>query len=382
LAQTISALDTMPRSPLSTVIALLLAPAAAAAAPAMDQWKEYAEASLAPSFDWYVAPAARVPSLRDAGSPDATSPTAGSLSLNSLSDEWGWAGAAAGIAPRHIAFEPGGELNGRLVNARFSGTRLGVAGGAAGEFGLSAVVARQHYATQGFGYGEWDGTYVNGRVVGVGAGVHEASTGSAVRLDWRNELLDGGLRWDVALQSRIEMDPFKAYRGVYSEPGDFDIPGYARFALEAPLGGRFSVAGEVQRVFYREIATFTSAALPTRFLALLGDGASPEFAWRDLTVYAIETRLRDGFNGQWTLRLASQQQPRPTSALLDRALDELYSDTNVALAYERGSDDWGRLRIGSSYSPVTYFLGSSPYLQRGFETGRQLEFEAQWSIPF
>jgi hypothetical protein len=372
----------MLRSPLSSVIALLMAPVAATAAPAMEQWKEYAAASIAPSFDWYVAPAAEPPSLREAEFRSANTLAMGTLRVNSLGSDWGWNDAAAGIAPRHAAFDVGGSLNGRLVNANFSGTRLGLAGGAAGEFGISAVVARQHYATQGFGYGEWDGSYVNGRVVGVGAGVHEASTGSAVRLDWRNELPDGGVSWDVALQSRIEMDPFKAYRGVYSEPGDFDIPGYARVALEAPLSRRFSVVGEVQRVFYREIATFTSAALPTRFLSLLGDGASPDFAWRDLTVYAIETRLRDDANGQWSLRLASQQQPRPTSALLDRALGELYSDTNVALAYERSSDSWGRLRLGASYSPVTYFLGSSPYLQRGFDTGRQLEFEAQWSVPF
>jgi hypothetical protein len=99
-------------------------------------------------------------------------------------------------------------------------------------------------------------------------------------------------------------------------------------------------------------------------------------------VFALETRLRDAANGLWSLRLATQQQPRPTSALLDRALSELYSDSNLALAYERGSAAWGQFRLAASYSPVTYFLGSSPYLQRGFETGRQLEFEAQWSIPF
>lgn len=369
----------MSRLPLSSLIALVLAPAAASAGDTVAQWKDYMAASIAPSYDWYSAPVAAAPTLRDN---PAAAPTIGGLRVNALGNEWGWNDASTGIAPRHAAFEVGGQLNGRLVNASFSGTRFGVNWGGAGEFGISAVVARQHYATQGFGYGEWDGTSVNGRVIGVGAGVHESSTGSAVRLDWRNQPLGGGLSWDVALQSRIEMDPFKAYRGVYSEPGDFDIPGYARVAVSAPLGSRFSLVGEVQRVFYRDMPTFTSAALPTRFLALLGDGGSPEFAWRDLTVYALETRLRDDFNGQWTLRLASQQQPRPTSNLLDRALDELYSDSNLSLAYERRGDDWGTLRIGASYSPVTYFLGSSPYLQRGFETGRQLEFEAQWSIPF
>jgi hypothetical protein len=306
-----------------------------------------------------------------------------SLRLSALDADWGAGQIAATWVPRSRAFSFQAGAASGAVGAQFRGTRLALTGaGDAGEFGIAAVVARQQYATQGFGYGDWDGSSDDRRFLGVGSGVYQSSTGSAVRLDWNTPLGERGWWVDAALQSRIEMDPFKAYRGVYSEAGDFDVPGYARMAIEAPVGERLSLTGEVQRVFYREIPTFTSASLPTRFLALLGDGASPDFAWRDLTVFALEARLQDDFNGEWTLRLASQQQPRPTSDLLDRALEELYSDQNIAVAYQRGSQRWGELRIGASYSPVTYFLGSAPYLQRGFQTGRQLEFEAQWSLPF
>jgi len=375
----------MPRLPLPSVLALIAFPAVGVAAPgAMEQWKEYAEASIAPQFDWYEVPTVAAPTVL--GLAQGASLNDGRrvavTSLRQMGDGLGWSHQHADFAPRFAAFNVGGELSGRAVNATFAGTRLGLSTGMAGEFGVSAIVARQHFATQGFGSGDWDGSYTDTRFLGVGAGVHESSTGTAVRLDWRGVMEEAGWGWDVALQSRIEMDPFKAYRGVYSEPGDFDIPGFARVALDTPSMGGLRFSAEIQRVFYREIATFTSAGLPTRFLALLGDGNSPDFAWRDLTVYAIEARYSDDLDGAWTLRFASQQQPRPTSALLDRALSELYSDQNVALSYERVSEGWGQFRIGASYSPVTYFLGSAPYLQRGFETGRQVEFEAQWTLFF
>lgn len=375
----------MRRTYLSFAILAALIPAAASAdSSPLEQWKAYAGASIAPDFDWYEPAAVEAPSL----SPAAADQSVGlwSLSrvnvrLSALEDEL--SAPTQSAAPRGAQYDLGARLSsGRAVNAQFSGTRIGLQFGGLGEFGVSAVVARQQFATQGFGYGEWNGAYDDRRFLGVGSGVHEVNTGSAVRLDWQGPLAGSSLTLDAAVQSRIEVDPFKAYRGVYSEAGDFDVPGFASIALEAPLTERFSVAGEVQRVFYRDIPTFTSDSLPTSFLALLGDGRSPAFAWNDLTVYAVEARLRDDFGGRWTLRLATQQQPRPTSALLDQALEELYSDENIGFSYQRDSARWGALRIGASYSPVTYFLGSSPYLQRGFQTGRQLEFEAQWTLPF
>ncbi|MCK7592580.1 hypothetical protein [Pseudomarimonas salicorniae] len=374
-------------SRLSLALCAALAPTLAMAGGGhLEQWKEYAGANMAPDFDWYRPAAVALPSVlpEQPGAEALAGWTVRGVALrvSSLDADLGWASDAATAVPRSNAFSVDGDLSGRAISSQYSGTRLGLRSAGFGEFGISAVVARQHYATQGFGYGEWDGSYNHRRFLGIGGGVHESSTGNAVRVDWRNALGDGGWLVDAAVQSRIEMDPFKAYRGVYSEAGDFDIPGYARLALEAPVGARLSLVGEVQRVFYREIPTFTSASLPTRFLALLGDGASPDFAWRDLTVFAVEARLRDDFRGQWSLRLATQQQPRPTSQLLDRALEELYSDQNISVAYLRDSQRWGQLRVGASYSPVTYFLGSAPYLQRGFQTGRQLEFEAQWTLPF
>ena len=374
----------MRSSPLISSLLLASAPTVASA-DVLDQWRDYAATVVAPSFDWY------------AGQSGAEAPSVLSTSLAALPQSVAIEGrlnvASAASANTALAdrfgpqFTPRGlfaadALAGQGIASNYAGTRLAVSNGGAAEFGVTAIVARQQFATLGFGNGEWDGSSAGVRRLGANSSVYESASGSGVRLDASTAIGNSGLSVQSALQSRIEMDAFKAYRGVYSEAGDFDIPGFVSVAASLPLSSRVSLSGEVQRVFYSEVDTFTSAALPTRFLALLGDAGSPDFAWRDLTVYALEASLRDDYRGQWTLRLSSQQQPQPTSELLDRALEILYSDTNLAFDYRHQTPGFGEFRLAASYSPVTYFLGSSPYVRRGFETGSQVEFEAQWVVNF
>ena len=370
------------------VTPLFCAIAGSASASSMPEaWQAYAASKVAPQFSWTHAPQSAAPSALSthysARAADSSKPQA----------VWSWVADAQrtlvpwqGLAVQSEGLLRGdllrGELNATGIASQVRGTRLAFQAGADREFGITAVVARQHFATQGFGYGDWDGTSGQ-RYLGVGTNVYESSSGSGVRLDWAAPLDPAGdMRWNLAVQSRVEMDPFNAYRGVYAEPGDFDIPGSASLSFDRALGDAVGVRVEVQRVFYSDVDTFTSASLPTRFLSLLGDGGSPAFAWKDLTVYALETSVADGFGGSWNLRFTTQQQPRPTSRVLDNALSELYSDTNAALAYEFGGGNFGDFRIAASYSPVSYFLGTSPYIDRDFEPGSQVEFEAQWTLHF
>src|SRR5690606_18075453 len=181
--------------------------------------------------------------------------------------------------------------------------------------------------------------------------------------------------FSMALQSRLDMEPFKSYRGVYSDPGDFDIPARAELGLGVALSEDLQVTLGAERIFYSDIDAFTSAALPTRFLSLLGDGSSPAFAWRDLTVYTAEASYRDASGGQWSLRYTTRQQPSPTSRLLLRALEQEFTNVNVGVGYRRDIGP-GALWLAASYAPSNYFLGASPYVQRELDGGSQVEVEA------
>src|SRR5690606_8731821 len=138
---------------------------------------------------------------------------------------------------------------------------------------------------------------------------------------------------------------------IYAEAGDFDQPARARAGLRWDATPGFSLGVGVERVFYSDIPTYTSAALPTRFLQLLGDGNSPEFAWRDLTVYTVEGAVLDPTGGLWSLRYATRQQPSPTSALLERAMRDEFTNLNLGFGYQRGLRSFGLVSFAVTYSP-------------------------------
>ncbi len=260
-----------------------------------------------------------------------------------------------------------------------SNTSLRQTIGQQADLSLTAIIAHNRFSTPGMGSSPWLAVE---QFTGVRRnGVQEISEGGGVQLSF-NQALSERLTLNVALQSRLDMDPFKSYRGIYSEAGDFDLPGFARTGIEWAVSERFALGADVQRVMYSSVDTFTAASLPTRFLALLGDGSSPEFAWEDLTVYSVQAAVLDDFGGRWSMRYSTQQQPRTTSAVLSSALADQYSNLNVGLGYQRYFSPSSQFQLSASYAPAAYFLASAPFLQRDFDGGSQVEVEAQWTLAF
>lgn len=363
--------------------ACLCAPAFSATAlpagDALQQWKAYAQARMTPRYDWVAALRVAPPSLIQRARDQFATPAAIALtSLSRLPQLDLSVGESSGVAAFAAVDRQRPLAAASVWTADYSATTLSRAVGPDTLFSLSAIVARQRFATPGFG-----ATAGQPSVRGVAGGpAPETSDGYGARLALDRSLADGAWRWNLTMQSRLAMDAFKAYRGVFSEAGDFDVPGFVQTGLGVALSPRVQLSADVQQVFYSDVPAFASAALPTRLLSLLGNGDSPQFAWRDLTVYALEASVADRAQGRWSLRWSSQQSPRPTSAMLDQALSKLYSDNNYALAYTRELGSFGSLRIATSYAPESYFLAASPYVRRGVDGRRQVEFEAQWSLGF
>ncbi len=366
-------------------VGLLLA-ASVQAAPREDtlgQWREYARRGVMPEYDWNHATPALAPTVlsslrqarhaRGAASRNALGSPFAALSLR-------YSAAPAGYDPAAISPVRGLLSRDRsAINNEFVASSLGRDLGAAGHLELTAVVAHQRYASAGFGTAPW---IAREDLTGLrGGAAFERSTGHGVRVAY-SAPIDDGLSWNLSLQSRLDMDAFESFRGVYADAGDFDLPARVQTQLQWDVSHSAVLAFGVERVFYSDISAFTSASLPTRFLSLLGDGSSPEFAWRDLTIYSVEGAFADASGSEWSLRYTTRQQPSPTSALLERAMQREFTDTNVALGYRRDLGAIGQLWLAASYAPSRYFLGASPYVRRDLDGGSQIEFEALWSIPF
>ena len=239
---------------------------------------------------------------------------------------------------------------------------------------LSAVLAYQRYASLGLGLSNLQNGFLP-------PDPGNSSYGAGARLDLGGPLSER-LHWGVAYQSRVGMASFANYRGVFSDPGDFDIPANATVGLSYALTPMFGVDVGVQRVMYSTITPFTSPSLPTRFLALLGDGASPVFAWRDLTIYSLGWTVHDDDLGNLELRYTTRQQPVPTSVLLEHALDANTADNMFSLGWTGPVGDSSHLTFAASYASAPYLLMMPAQHAHDTSTAGQVEFEALWSVGF
>ena len=341
-------------------------------------WRDYARTAMTPEFAWAEAEAAAAPDARDVVS-SALADTVRAEFQSALtrqivevqfSQSRGNDLAASNVASLSLMDEAAPGLSRQLAGLQLAHEFDGGA-----RMGAGVVVAEQQFASFGFGSEQIDSA---DRLQWIGG---ESSTAAGVRLNYAQPL---GGQWLVqaALQSKIDMQPFQSYRGVFSDPGDFDIPAEAEVSARVALSPSLGLSFGSQRVMYSELKAFSSYALPERFLSLLGDGTSPVFAWRDLTVYNVALDYALGRSSRLDFRYSTQQQPEPSSTLLLEALREEFTDRNIAIGLTHRFDRAGELRFAASHAPVEYFLGTTSALGRGDAGGDQFEFEARWRVDF
>lgn len=347
---------------------------------ALDRWRNYAFASVTPRFSWALVPTAEasIPHVTDALVTVRPSLFPSLVGASSAAPRLSLSIATGTVSETAARPTPAGQ---RLIDLPQSGLERTVVApsmtfrvGNDGAVGISALLAYQRFASPGLGLLDGQSLY---HPPSWAAG--ETSSGSGVRVDAAYRLGER-FEWNAGYQTRVNMDAFSNYRGVYSDPGQFDIPAQASLGLSYALVPSLSFDVGVDRILYSGVTPFTSNGLPNRVLALLGDGLSPTFAWRDLTVYSIGSTWRNRLIGEVQLRYSTRQQPEPTSALLRRALEPDVADYAVSLGWARPTGSNSRMAFVANYAPQPYILGLPTH--RSLSSASRVEFEALWALHF
>jgi len=354
----------------------------------LDAWRDYALADLTRGFDWADngGAAPQAPGLFDRGiARVATSPTmfngsglnASPLSVIFLKTKVADTPLAPADQPSLLRdYTPGLQ---RYLLASSYAQRWGDAS----SLSVSAIFAYQRFAGLGLGIANVPlHAGADTALAPVMVDKYAGSYGTGLRMDFENRLNER-VSWQVGAQSRVNMDAFNNYRGVYSEPGSFDIPASANVGLGFTLTPNLKADIGAERVMYSNIAPFTSAALPNRFLVLLGSSISPTFAWQNLDVYSTGFSWRDPGNGVWSLHYTTREQPLPTSPLLQSALEPYLASHNVEFGFTRAFGAASGLHVAASYAPSEFVLGlPTSNSLRTPNTGGQIEYQVLWTTLF
>jgi hypothetical protein len=345
----------------------------------LSRWHDYALASITPQFSWALQPQVLVaPHVLDNYSGEIERPSlfgsrAGGSGRLSISVATGSVSDTPSVMPAGERARWAGLPNQGLQRTVIAPS-LDTNWGQRGNVRLTGVLAYQRFASIDLGTttNTWRPLPTWGR---------DSSYGAGARVDVGN-MLGEHLRWELGLQSRVGMDAFSNYRGVFADKGDFDIPASATASVSYALAPGFSLDAGVQRVQYSTIHPFTSSNLPTRFLALLGDSSSPVFAWRDLNVYSLGWTMRDEVLGNLQVRYTTRQQPVPTSKLLENALASATANDMFSFGWSRAIGVGTNVSFSASYASSPYYLLMPTYVTRADGTASRFEFEALWATRF
>lgn len=247
--------------------------------------------------------------------------------------------------------------------------------------GVAAIIAHQRYSAASLGLTAASRPGESPWVPSTYSPQHESGYGTGVRLALRQEVVEG-IALDAGYQSRINMEEFAAYRGVYAQAADLDIPARATVSLAFQATERSWLNVAIERVMYSDISAFPSRYLPNRFLSLLGDSTSPAFNWEDLTVFSVGYTWSDGADQQWHIDLSTRTQPSPSSQLLNQALKGDLANSALIVGYSRRTGLRSRLAFNAAYAPSEFAFGGSVLGVTTDELDQQVELEAMWTLSF
>ncbi|MHB8473488.1 MAG: OmpP1/FadL family transporter [Gammaproteobacteria bacterium] len=135
------------------------------------------------------------------------------------------------------------------------------------------------------------------------------SWGGGVRLGWTGKVTDT-LTLGATAASKVYMQPFSRYKGLFAEKGDFDIPANFAVGLALKPTQDMTVGFDVERILYQGVSSVsnagpTPAELAPPFLAgnpsrQLGNTGGIGFGWRNMTIYKLGVSYN--YSDQWTLR--------------------------------------------------------------------------------
>lgn len=247
--------------------------------------------------------------------------------------------------------------------------------------GVSAVFATQSYGVSKLGLQSYEQSLPAGMRSSIYDPYQETGYGAGVSLALRSEINDH-VTFDAGYRSRIDMNEFANYRGVYSQPADLDIPARAKLGLAFQASDKSWLNVSVERVLYSEVGAFAGRNLPGQFLSMLGDSTSPRFSWDDLTVYSVGWAWADNKGTSWHIDFSSRSQPLPSSRILSQAIDADLAQNAMTVGFSRRMSMDSRFDFNAAYAPSEYAFGGNVLGITTNDLSQEFELEAFWIWDF
>lgn len=115
---------------------------------------------------------------------------------------------------------------------------------------------------------------------------YDHGDGWGYRLGWLGQL-DERVSVGASWSSKIRMDKFDQYRGLFADHGSFDIPENYGAGIAIKATERLTIAFDVQEIRYDKVRAISSPVSLLFAGNALGSEFGPNFGWEDIRVYKL-----------------------------------------------------------------------------------------------
>ena len=182
--------------------------------------------------------------------------------------------------------------------------------------GGSLILVGQRFRAQGlefFGGFSTDPNNLSGNV-------NSTVWGYGAKLGYQGEVADG-VRVGISYQSKISMDEFDEYKGLFAEAGAFDIPSTYTLGVSFDVGQTGVIVADYQRINYSDVASISNpfsnlgGCLQGVVENCLGGSNGAGFGWEDIGIFKIGYQWTMT-NMDWRVGYSHSDQAIPESEVL------------------------------------------------------------------
>lgn len=254
-------------------------------------------------------------------------------------------------------------------------------------WGVSAILAYQTFSADGlalFGPAGGAGFDVSSDPTKLTNNGTDTSMGYGFKLGWLGEV-SPGLSLAASYQTKMSMDEFSDYAGLFAEQGGFDIPATWTLGLAWDLTNTGTLTFDIQGIQYSDVASIGNPMLPNLGAPgsqNLGTDNGAGFGWEDMTVYKLGYQWASSTEWTWRVGASMTDQPIPNSEMLFNILAPGVMETHVTGGFTYTMSTDNEVTLALMYAPEVKVKGPNVFAdQTGSGTTQDIEiFMSQWEL--
>lgn len=173
---------------------------------------------------------------------------------------------------------------------------------------------------------------------------HDSAFGYGGRIGYLGEIFPN-IFLGASYQTKIYMDRFNDYSGLFAEKGDFDIPSNWTVGLAYKVTPALVFTADVQTIYYSEIDSINNPLLPNLQKSRLGDDDGAGFGWEDMTVLKIGAQWQSSENWTWRAGFSYGEQPIEDSEVLFNIIAPGVIETHATVGVTRKISDTSEIDL-------------------------------------